>query len=370
MRAHCLACLSGAAFIAFGCIAPASASHGLSDNARAFLAIVRSSFAAWDTSHKGRLTLAEIEADMQNPDIKSDAAAALAALMWGAKPTKAEPEPRSYVLADFDAIEKTLMDGEKPDRNYVGNFAQGLQKVVVARRELFADNEPHIDAIRQQKDSDCYFNSAVGAIAQERPHVIVQMIRENRDRSFTVTFPGHASEKIPAPTDAEIAAYTDSADGLWFNVLEKAYGEIRKIDPKVVTNEPLDAVALHGGNTSEIIRLLTGHKTRNIPFPIKSGRPADNSLLNQVRVEISAALGAHLAVTTGKFGHAFAVVAYDGATDALTLHNPYDHAGQEKMPDGDSEVRDEKGFFTMTTAKFVENFNNVVIEETTVASRL
>jgi hypothetical protein len=40
------------------------------------------------------------------------------------------------------------------------------------------------------------------------------------------------------------------------------------------------------------------------------------------------------------------------------------------MPDGDSEVRDEKRFFTMTTAKFVENFNNAVIEETTIASRL
>ena len=106
MRMRYIIALSGAAFITFGYATAASASAGLSEDAKAFLAAARSNFAAWDTSHKGRLTLAEIEADMQNPAIKGDGAAALAALMWGARPTKAEPEPRSYVLADFDAIEQ------------------------------------------------------------------------------------------------------------------------------------------------------------------------------------------------------------------------------------------------------------------------
>ena len=369
MRTRHLVSLAGAAFIAFGSAASASAAEDLSDNARAFLDTVRANFAAWDTSHLGRLTLVEIEADMQNPAIKGDAAAALAALMWAARPSKAEPEPRSYALADFDAIEKTLTDGDKPDRNYVGTFAQGRRKIAAERRELFADQAPHLDAIRQQKDSDCYFNSAVGAVANQRPAVIVDMIRANPDGSFTVTFPRHAPEKIPAPTDAEIAAYTDSSDGIWFNVLEKAYGEIRKIDPKDVTAEPLDAAALHGGRTADITTLLTGHRTMNIKFPIKSGHPADNKLFNQVRTEISAALDAHMAVTASKFAHAYAVLAYDGATDTFTLHNPYDRAGQEKMPDGDGEARDARGFFTLTTAKFVDNFNNAVIEEMALASR-
>ena len=369
MRMGCLISLTGAALLSLACAASANALDGLSDDARSFLAVVRSNFATWDVSHKGRLTLAEIEADMQNPAIKGDAAAALAALMWGAKPTKAEPEPRSYALADFDAIEKTLMDGKKPDRSYVATFAEGVRKVAAERRELFADKEPHLDAIRQQKDVDCYFNSAVGSLAQERPEAIVKMIRKNPDGGFTVTFPGRAPEKIPAPTDGEIAAYTDTSDGLWFNVLEKAYGEIRKINPKSVTNEPLDAAALHGGSPAEIITLLTGHKTKNILFPIKSGHPADNQLLNQVRTQISSALDSHLAVATGKVSHAYAVVSYDGRTDTFTLHNPYDRAGKEKMLDGDAEPRDEKGFFTLTTVKFVENFNNVVIEETALASR-
>ncbi|HLY56982.1 MAG TPA: C2 family cysteine protease [Stellaceae bacterium] len=363
MRTLNLVALAGA----LGCIASAGAADGLSDKARNFLAVVRSNFAAWDTSHKGRLTLDEIEADMQDPGIKGDAGAALAALMWTARPTKDEPKPRSFVLADFDAIEKTLAGGGKPDRNYIGIFAAGRQKIAARQDELFADKVPHLDGIRQQKDSDCYFNSAVGAVANQRPDLIVRMIRKNADGTFTVTFPRHPPENIPAPTDAEIAAYTDSSDGIWFNILEKAYGKIRKIDPKLVTDEPLDAAALHGGNTAEIMALLTGHKTRNILFPAKTGHPADDRLLNQVRSEASAALDARLAVTTGKYKHAYAVVSYDRASDIFTLHNPYDRGGQEKMPDANGEPRDAKGFFTLTTARFVENFNNVVIEQTTLA---
>jgi hypothetical protein len=37
--------------------------------------------------------------------------------------------------------------------------------------------------------------------------------------SFRVPFPGRASEKTPAPTDYEIAVYTNTSDRLWFNVL-------------------------------------------------------------------------------------------------------------------------------------------------------
>jgi hypothetical protein len=212
------------------------------------------------------------------------------------------------------------------------------------RRDLFADMEPHLDAIRQQKDADCYFNSAVGSIAKERPELIVKMIRPNADGSFMVTFPGRASQKIPAPTDSEIAAYTDASDGLWFNVLEKAYGEIRKINPTSVTNEPLDAAALHGGNTAEIIRLLTGHKTKNIQFPIKTGRPVDNQLLNQVRTEASAALDAHLAIAAGKFAHAYAVVAYDGRTDTFTLHTLMIAQGRRRCLTATPKSATRKGF--------------------------
>ena len=365
MTSRRLRFLAGSVVIAFACYGPARA-DGLSDDAKTFLSVVRTNFAAWDTSHKGRLTFAEIEMAMQNPAYTGDAGAALAALMWAAKPNKANPEPRSYTLADFDAIEKTLADGEKPDHNYVKTFTGGQKKIAKENRDLFADKIPHIDAIRQTKDVDCYFHSAVGAIANEKPELIVKLIHKNADASFTVTFPRHAPEKLPAPTDAEIAAYTNSSDGIWFNLLEKAYGKIRKIDH--VTDEPINAAALHGGGTSEIIKLMTAHATKNIKFPA-DGQSADKKFLNQVRDEVAAAFDAHLAVTTGKSHHAYAVISFDRATDMFTLHNPWDSKGREKFDDGETEPRDEKGFFSLTTAEFVEHFKNIVIEEPQLASK-
>jgi len=355
-----------ALFVLIG-LGPVHGDTGLSEDAKTFLQTVRTNFPAWNTSHTGKLTLSEIEAGMQNPAYKGDAGATLSALMWSARPTKDKPEPRVFTLADFDAMEQSLASGDKSNRKFVKNFAEGRRKIAAESRELFADKIPHLDAIRQQKDSDCYFNSAVGSLANERPQSIVKMIRKNPDGSYNVTFPGHAAEKLPEPTDAEIAAYTDASDGIWFNLLEKAYGRIRKLQPDKLTNEPIDAAALHGGNTAEIITLLTGHETKNINFPIKSGKDADNKFFNQIRTEISAAFDARLAVTTGKAHHAYAVVAFDRSTDTFTLHNPFDHDGKEKLPDGDTETRDEKGFFKMTTVKFGENFNNVVIEQTAPA---
>jgi hypothetical protein len=306
-------------FIGWG---PVHGETTISEDAKTFLQTVRTNFAAWNTSHTGKLMLTEIEAGMQNPAYKGDAGATLSALMWSARPGKDKPEPRVFTLADFDAIEQSLASGDKLNRKLVSDFAEGRRKIAAENRELFADKIPHLEAIRQQKDSDCYFNSAVGSLANERPQLIVKMIRKNPDGSYTVTFPGQTPEKIPEPTDAEIAAYTDASDGIWFNLLEKAYGRIRKLQPGKLTNEPLDAAALHGGNTAEIVRLLTGHETKNINFPIKSGKDPDNKFFNQIRAEISGAFDAHLAVTTGKAHHAYAVVAFDGRTDMFTLHNP------------------------------------------------
>ena len=56
---------------------------------------------------------------------------------------------------------------------------------------------------------------------------------------------------MPAPTDAEIAAYTDANDGVWYNVLEKAYALTRDIKPKEATAEPLDKATQHGGDEGQ-----------------------------------------------------------------------------------------------------------------------
>ena len=127
------------------------------------------------------------------------------------------------------------------------HFGAGQARQRISRAVCFG-GVPHLAAIRQTWDSDCYFNSGVGAIALERPQAVASLIKSNPDGSFTVTFPGKKPEIVPAPTDAEIAAYTDANDGVWYNVLEKAYALIRDIKPKTPlpsrSTRPLSTAAI------------------------------------------------------------------------------------------------------------------------------
>src|SRR5262249_46682173 len=211
--------------------------------AQQFLATVRANFAQWDLNHDGRLTREEIALDMQNPHFTGDAAAALASLKIGATKSNHLPETRSFSTADIDAIERTLEAGQKLDANFIGYFAAGRKKLEETPRELFAQGTPRLTAIRQMFTSDCYFLSAAGAVAQTNPLALVRLITPNRDGSYTVQFAGQPPVRILRPTDTEIATYTTAKDGIWLNVLQKAYAVLRiRMEPKEpATREALDS---------------------------------------------------------------------------------------------------------------------------------
>src|SRR4029077_7957395 len=99
--------------------------------------------------------------------------------------------------ADIDAIERQLAERQKLDPNFIRFFAGALKKLEEQPRQLFVEGLPRMSAIRQDFTSDCYFLSAVGAVAELNPQAIVRLIAPNRDGSFTVTFPGRPAMRIP-----------------------------------------------------------------------------------------------------------------------------------------------------------------------------
>jgi len=332
---------------------------GVTAPAKQFFTAVRANFGGWDLNHDGRLTREEIELEMQDRRITGVAAAALGALKLSATRSNYLLETRSYSLADIDAMEDRLQQGqpEKSDQKLVRDFAYGIKKLKEVPRQLFSEGVPHLAAIRQDRTSDCYFLSASGALAEARPEAIARMIAPNRDDTYVVSFPGRASVRVSAPTDAEIAAYSDARDGIWLNLLERAYAIVRiKAEPsKPATREPLDSVGFRTGSSS-VIELLTGHPSKVIQFPIDSHRAADMRLLQQVRGELISAIRQHRVMETQKASHDFAVTGYDAASDQVTIHNPYDRGGYETMPDGNKAERTSDGFFTLSTAQFVNYF--------------
>jgi Calpain family cysteine protease len=335
----------------------------LPPGAQQFFAAVRGNFALWDRDHDGTLTREEIEIEMQDPRITGDAAAALAALKLAATHSNHLPDTRAYTLADVDAMEQKLAAGEKLDANFIGYFNTGLKKEREVPRQLFSEGVPRLTAIRQDWTTDCYFLSTVGALAQVNPQAIMRLIAPGNDGRFTVTFPGKPAVRVPAPTQAELAAYSNARDGIWLNLLEKAYAIVRiKAEPaQPFTREPLDSVGFRTGS-AQVVELVTGHPSKRIGLPADTHRPADEALLREVRSRLQAAFHDHLAATLSNSHHTYALVAYEAGSDLVTIHNPYGRGYSETYPDGVKVPVSEEGFFTLTTTQMVNYFNYLYFE--------
>jgi hypothetical protein len=336
--------------------------------AQQFFAALRKNFNAWDINRDGRLTREEIEIDMQKPRITGDAAAALAALKLSATKVNQLPATRTYTLADIDELEMRFVQGvaDKADKRFIRDFNRGLLKLQEMPRDVFADRLPHLTSIHQDSTTDCYFLSAVGALVQARPQAIRNLIAANPDGSYTVFYPGKPAVRVPAPTDAEIAAYSQAKDGIWLNLLERAYAILRiKAEPLIpFTREPMDSIGFRTGS-SGVMELVTGHHSKVVTLTADNHRPVDATLLQQLRSVMMMALRERRIMETQKASHDFAVTGFDPASDLVTLHNPYDSGGFEGLPDGTKIERNPHGFFQISTAQFAEYFKYLRVEATT-----
>jgi hypothetical protein len=91
---------------------------------------------------------------------------------------------------------------------------------------------PVYTTVAQGTVGDCYFVAAIAALARSNPEAIRQMIHDNGDGTYTVTFSGGRSVMV----DDELYVGSDGnpqygqvgSDGSkWFAIIEKGYAELR-----------------------------------------------------------------------------------------------------------------------------------------------
>jgi hypothetical protein len=135
-----------------------------------------------------------------------------------------------------------------------------------ASQELYNPKEANPinpDAVKQGEVGDCYFLASVAAVAKTNPDAIKQMIKENTDGTYTVTFPGDAGHHqliVTKPTEAEEEIYNGASKyGTWASVLEKAYGELGKIHQGLGDDTAPSRGIRDGGWSAQPLYLLTGH---------------------------------------------------------------------------------------------------------------
>jgi hypothetical protein len=344
-----------------------------------FSKLVRENFSKWDKDGDGFISKAEIDKLLQDPSIKGDAAAALATLkamidtLQGFSDDEWGPENDGVTLKDIEEYERRRASGKDKDARAVDNvYYYSKQRINGASRQLFAHGVPDPKAAQQGNVGDCYFIAAVVSKAASDPQAIKNMIKDNNDGTYTVTFPGQKPVKVTAPTDAEIANYSGAgADGIWLSVLEKAYGQLLNENAWIfTTGSPQDA-ADGGASLSTGISAITGNSVDTDILSFTS--------LDTTRNKLEKALKAGKVVTAGirgnlpliesdsrdnglPMGHAYSIIAYDRKSDMVTVRNPW---GRGEPVDAQGRPKDgvDDGIFTIKLTEFDQYFSMIAYEE-------
>ncbi len=278
--------------------------------------ILKQSFRSWDYTGDGFLTEEEIDQALQDPKVKGDQAAALAAVRFYAKSKWSKSDlVDQFCLADLMPVDPNTGQSTEAGKKLKSLYEKCKKKIEKASPMLFANGVPHIEEIKQGKTGDCYFLSTAGGMAYHTPQRIIEMIQKNDDGSFSVTFPRHKPIIVDPPTDTEIACFSDAGDdGMWIHVLEKAYATYKNKKTKKYAIEPLDVVT-HGGSGARMIMFMTGEAC--VRYPTASTSDDD------LRKHLKSALEKNRVVNTGTSGHCLTILSYDPTSDIVTVWNPW-----------------------------------------------
>lgn len=196
----------------------------------------------------GFLSSDDLDAAMTNPNLTLEQSAALVTL----RRLQSEleklgddewfDENSGITLADLEQYRQT---GQLPGSKYTPDewYAHDRKRMQGLSRVPFANKLPDVGAIRQGRIGDCYFLAALGSAVSQDPKAVAEMVVQEDDGPYTVTFPNGQSANVAAPTLAEMATYGSSgADGMWVTLFERAAAKsgvrTRSCRPRSSTEDP------------------------------------------------------------------------------------------------------------------------------------
>lgn len=338
-----------------------------SDPGRSFEERVEQHFDEWDQNGDGTLAPAEIDQAMQDPRYQGDDGAALATLKTHGGALKE--------LANDEWGEENDGVSREDLSVYRGVRASGLDvnglaatdlafqsRIQTATHELFAT--PGIDpqALEQGSRGDCWFLASAVAEIRRDPQDFRSRFRELPEGGYTVRFEGHDPVYVDPPTDAELAYGARSGqDGSWGTVLEKAAGQLESRD-RLYGGPTHPADEIDGGRTdAEGIAFFTGAPTDYIPVAGAPARTFRDRLEQSLEDDKLVVASAKVKASAIPGDHAYTVLAYDRASDSVTLRNPWGR-GETKDPTGAPRDGQNDGVFSMTLAEFSANFAGFTVE--------
>ncbi len=297
----------------------------------------------WGKRLKGApLNLSNLEQLAKNPNIKGEEANDLACSIALLKQKTSSPQ-QAKALELSEHIDKLT----PKEKSFLGRTKKYNERTLLTAgfdpNKIFGKSgSPDPGSIEQGKLGDCYFLAGVQGM---KPEEIKNMFQQNRDGSYTISFPGGEKSTVKPRATTDILANRSSANGVWISMLEDA--------AKPHIESANKAVGMPGkfeeGGLGNGVELLTGKKItvydltydlRSNIYPSES-RHGFNSYgsIKDLRSTISSSLKNGEIVTTATepsdpmggihssngfvLSHAYTVKHYDQKTDIVTLENPH-----------------------------------------------
>lgn len=333
-------------------------------------------FARIDGDHDGYLSRSELNSALHNSSFTGRDAAAVAAMnkyvgdIEEYSNDEIGDENDGITRADLQAF---VRESDQTATNIANLVQYGENTINRTNRTPFPNGVASVrpDNIRQGMIGDCYFLAAVASEARtpagrQRLH---DMIHDNGNGTYNVTFPGRSAVTVNAPTDAELATYSSAGpDGTWLAILEKGYAQSENNGAIFPSTNPYDEIG-DGNTLSAGIEAITGHSTDTDDTAFTS--------VDTLRTKLSDAMAHGRTVTAGineypwssgresnglPQGHAYTVLGYDRATDRVTLRNPWGH-GEPVDANGRAADGNDDGTFSMTLAEFDRYFSDISYEQ-------
>lgn len=275
-----------------------------------------------------------------------------------------------------DAIRDALYSATRTHTSQENRLASGLFATPDNPRLSI-----HPEAIQQGRIGDCYFLASLAALAQTNPQAIEDMIRDNGNGTYTVTFPGDRDNPVTvnAPTEAEAGLFNGGHKyGVWANVLENAYGRYWQEHGGLITSAWRGAMrqfdgyapsegADGGGRSENATRLLTGNDTQTYRTAWRSAQELGDLLNTALNGEhprsVTAAINNNPFSSTSQDGfsdaHAYSILAYvptaDGSVGQVIVRNPWGQGENSR-----------NGTITVSVEEFQRNFSDFALEQPAV----
>ena len=306
------------------------------------------------------LTRDEIDRAIGDPRVRGDEALTLIAL----KKHCLSGNEAKVTAADVAAAAK--------DDDVAKTIKEARATISGATRTLYADNSAPLksishDAVVQAGIGNCYFYAALASLADLDPKSIANLIKDNKDGSYTVTFPRAKPITVQGPTDAELVLFPKPVDkGVWVHVLEKAYGEkcmndslyraLRKL--RGMEESPIPQMHTDGGSAMDAgLKVLTD-KAIAWTWSVSGPKLMHEALVDATTrgVPITTDTGLAARVENGPATmHVYSVLKYNKDSQVATIRNPWG----DTVPKLKGVVDKGKGVFEIPLDVFIAHFTKI-----------